>query len=61
MNVITPKWHTTREVAALLGFSISKTKMLIITGEIKSLKDGRNRRILPQWVDEYVQKRVEEA
>ncbi|MFF4040668.1 excisionase family DNA-binding protein [Streptomyces sp. NPDC001816] len=52
--VIQPKWHTTAEVAAMLKFSLSKTKMLVLTGEIRSVKVGRNRRILPEWVDEYV-------
>ncbi|MET9893607.1 helix-turn-helix domain-containing protein [Streptomyces sp. NPDC006465] len=53
--VITRKWHTTAEVAEMLGFSLSKTKMLVLTGEIRSVKIGRNRRILPSWVDEYIQ------
>lgn len=58
--VIRPKWHSTAEVAAMLGYSVSKTKMLVITGEIRSLKDGGHRRILPEWVDEYIAKRVRE-
>ncbi|MET7859766.1 excisionase family DNA-binding protein [Streptomyces sp. NPDC005134] len=53
--VIQRKWHTTKEVAEMLGFGLSKTKMLVLTGEIRSVKVGRNRRILPVWVDEYVQ------
>ncbi|MFJ4889065.1 helix-turn-helix domain-containing protein [Streptomyces sp. NBC_01281] len=53
--VITRKWHTTAEVAEMLGFGLSKTKMLVLTGEIRSVKIGRNRRILPAWVDEYIQ------
>ncbi|SHL69099.1 excisionase family DNA-binding protein [Actinacidiphila paucisporea] len=53
--VIDRKWHTVAEVAAMLGFGLSKTKMLVLTGEIRSVKVGRNRRILPAWVDEYVQ------
>ena len=48
------KWHTVSEVAGMLNFGISKTKMLVATGEIQSVKVGANRRILPQWVDEYV-------
>ncbi|GGU75959.1 hypothetical protein GCM10010275_07920 [Streptomyces litmocidini] len=55
-TVIQPKWHTTAEVAALLGFGLSKTKMLLLTGEIRSVKVGRNRRVLPAWVDEYVER-----
>jgi excisionase family DNA binding protein len=45
----------------MLGFGLSKTKMLVKTGELRSLKDGGHRRILPEWVDEYVARRVEEA
>lgn len=55
-TVIQPKWHTTAEVATMLGFGLSKTKMLVLTGEIRSVKVGRNRRILPTWVDEYIQR-----
>ncbi|MFE9483429.1 excisionase family DNA-binding protein [Streptomyces spororaveus] len=54
--VIQRKWHTTAEVAEMLGFGLSKTKMLVLTGEIRSVKVGRNRRILPAWVDEYVER-----
>jgi excisionase family DNA binding protein len=54
-TVIERKWHTVAEVAAMLGFGLSKTKMLVLTGEIRSVKVGRNRRVLPAWVDEYVQ------
>ncbi|WP_344567823.1 excisionase family DNA-binding protein [Streptomyces axinellae] len=60
-TTITPKWHTTAEVAAMLGFGLSKTKMLVLTGEIRSVKVGRNRRILPAWVDEFVQHCAAEA
>ena len=31
--------------------------MLIITSELRSIKDGRSRRILPEWVEAYVQDR----
>lgn len=55
-TTVTPKWHTTAEVAAMLGFGLSKTKMLVLSGEIRSVKVGRNRRILPAWVDEYVER-----
>jgi excisionase family DNA binding protein len=60
-TVITRKWYTTAEVAEMLGYGLSKTKMLVLTGEIRSIKDGRNRRILPRWVDEYVERRAQEA
>ncbi|MCK8676395.1 excisionase family DNA-binding protein [Streptomyces lichenis] len=60
-NVIQPKWHSTAEVAGMLGFGLSKTKMLVLTGEIRSVKIGRHRRILPAWVDEYVQGVIADA
>jgi excisionase family DNA binding protein len=44
----------------LLGFGLYKTKALIASGELRSLKDGRYRRILPEWVDEYIAKRAQE-
>ncbi|MCX4700086.1 helix-turn-helix domain-containing protein [Streptomyces sp. NBC_01373] len=60
-TVIERKWYTTAEVAEMLGYGLSKTKMLVLTGEIRSIKDGRNRRILPRYVDEYVERRAKEA
>ena len=54
------RWYTVAEVAAMLGFGLSKTKMLVATGELRSLKDGRHRRILPAWVDEYVDRKAKE-
>lgn len=56
-----PRWFTVRQVAQLLGYGESKVRMLIITGDLRSLKDGRSRRVLPQWVDEYVDRRAVEA
>ena len=35
--------------------------MLVATGELRSLKDGKHRRILPEWVDEYIERRVKEG
>ncbi|MEU9607739.1 helix-turn-helix domain-containing protein [Streptomyces sp. NPDC048057] len=61
MTVITRRWHTTAEVAAMLGFGLSKTKTLVLTGQIRSVKVGRNRRILPAWVDGYVQRVAADA
>lgn len=58
---ITPKWFTVPEVAQMLSFSVSKTKMLVLSGELRSLKAGRSRRILPEWVDEYVARQAAEA
>ncbi|GIJ40623.1 excisionase family DNA-binding protein [Micromonospora andamanensis] len=56
---LTPRWHSPAEVAVLLGFGISKVKMKIATGELRSIKDGKYRRILPEWVDEYIREQVE--
>jgi excisionase family DNA binding protein len=55
------RWYSPQEVADMLGFGIYKVKMLLITREMRSIKDGKYRRILPEWVDEYVARRVEEA
>jgi excisionase family DNA binding protein len=41
-------------VAVLLRYGISKVKNKIATGEIRSIKDGKYRRILPEWVDDYI-------
>ena len=57
---LTPKWYSPAEVAVLLGFGLSKVKMLIATRELRSVKDGKYRRILPEWVDEYIRTRVEQ-
>lgn len=56
---LTPKWYSPAEVAAQLGFGLSKVKMKIATGELRSIKDGKYRRILPEWVDQYVQDQVD--
>jgi len=58
---IAAKWHTVADVAAMLGYGLSKTKMLVATGQIRSLKDGRNRRVLPEWIDQYIAARVAAA
>jgi excisionase family DNA binding protein len=59
--LLAPKWYSVAQVAQLLGFGLSKTKMLVATGELRSVKDGKNRRILPEWVDDYIQRRVKEG
>lgn len=58
---IAPKWYATKQVALMLGYSLTKTKHLILSGQIRSIKDGGNRRILPEYVDEYVARRIREA
>jgi excisionase family DNA binding protein len=55
-----PKWYSPREVGLLLGYGPSKIKMKIATGQLRSIKDGKYRRILPEWVDEYIARQVEE-
>ena len=59
--IFTPRWYTVDRVAQLLNYGESKVRMLIIAGDLRSLKDGRSRRILPEWVDEYVQHKAAEA
>lgn len=57
---LAPKWYSPAEVAILLGYGLSKVKMLIATRELRSIKDGKYRRILPEWVDEYIATRVQQ-
>lgn len=47
---------TTEEAAAQLGIGITKTKSLIRTGEIHSVKVGRLRRIVRTSLEEYIQR-----
>ncbi|MGW1448445.1 excisionase family DNA-binding protein [Micromonospora sp. NPDC002411] len=58
-HALRPRWYSPAEVAVLLGFGISKVKMKIATGELRSIKDGKYRRILPEWVDDYIREQVE--
>ena len=44
----------------LLGYGLTKTKHLILSGQIRSVKDGGHRKILPEWVDEYIRRKVAE-
>ena len=59
-EVVAPRWYTIEQVAAMLNYGLTKTKYLVHSGQIRSVKDGGNRRILPEWVDEYIRQRVEE-
>ena len=59
-EVITPKWYTIEQVALMLGYGLTKTKHLVLSGQIRSVKDGGNSRILPEWVDDYIRHKVEE-
>ena len=56
-----PRWFTVKEVAVMLGFGETTVRMLILSGDLRSLKDGRSRRVLPEWADEYVARRVAES
>lgn len=58
---VQPAWYTTREVAEMLRYSLSKTKFLVKEGRIRSVKDGGSRRILPEYVAEYVAMKAQEA
>lgn len=59
-GTLSRKWLSPAEVAELLGYGLSKVKTLIATRQLKSIKDGKYRRVLPEWVDEYVARRVQE-
>jgi excisionase family DNA binding protein len=56
--ILASRWYTVAQVAQLLNYGESKVRMLIITGQLRSIKDGRSRRILPEWVEAYVQDRA---
>ena len=59
-NLIELKWYTIAQVAEMLGYGLTKTKHLVLSGQIRSVKDGGNRRILPEWIDDYVRRVVKE-
>ena len=59
--VLMRRWHTCGEVAEMLGYGESKVRGLVASGDMRSLKDGKSRRILPEWVDEYVAMRAAQA
>ena len=59
-TTVQPRWLTAQQVAEILGFGLSKTKMLIAQRQIRSVKDGHHRRVLPEWVDEYIAGKIEE-
>jgi excisionase family DNA binding protein len=59
-EVVTPRWYTVEQVALMLNYGLTKTKYLVHSGQIRSVKDGGNRRVLPEWVDDYIRRCVEE-
>jgi excisionase family DNA binding protein len=56
---IARKWYSTAEVAEMLGYGLTKTKFLVLSGEIRSVKAGGSRKILPEWVDDYLRRMIE--
>jgi excisionase family DNA binding protein len=56
MNTNTKILFTTEEAAARLSIGITKTKALIRSGELNSLKIGRCRRITAGSIEDYVQR-----
>lgn len=46
--------YTTEETAAALGIGVTKAKELIRTGELRSIKIGRLRRITVNSLSEYI-------
>jgi excisionase family DNA binding protein len=58
---LTRRWYTVAEVAEMLGYGQTKVRMAIISGDLRSVKDGNLRRILPEWVDDYIALRVAES
>ncbi len=60
-SAVEAKWYTTAEVAVMLRYSLTKTKHLILSGQIRSIKDGGSRRILPEAVEEYIRRREQET
>jgi excisionase family DNA binding protein len=38
--IFTPRWYTVAQVAQLLNYGESKVRMLIITGQLRSIKTG---------------------
>jgi excisionase family DNA binding protein len=55
------KLLTVQEVADRLGLSKSKTYDLVMNGQIKSMKIGRNRRVLSAALDEFVERMAAES
>jgi excisionase family DNA binding protein len=58
---VEPKWYTTAQVAAMLGYGLTKTKHLILSGQLGSIKDGGSRRILPEHIDAYIRRKAQDA
>jgi hypothetical protein len=50
---------STAEVAEMLATGSLK-QFLVLSGQIRSVKDGRYRRILPEWVNDYIRRVAED-
>jgi excisionase family DNA binding protein len=61
ISPVEPKWYTTTQVAAMLGYGLTKTKHLILSGQLGSIKDGGSRRILPEHIDAYIRRKAQDA
>ena len=59
-EIVAPRWYTLEQVAVMLNYGLTKTKYLVHSGQIRSVKDGRYRRILPEWVDDYIRRVAED-
>ncbi len=55
-TAMTRKWYSTAEAAQILGYGLTKTKFLVLSGQIRSVKDGGHRKILPEWIDDYIRR-----
>jgi Transposase, Mutator family len=44
-SAITPRWYSTAEVATMLGYGLKKTKHPVMSGQIRSIKDGGHRNV----------------
>ena len=49
-----------KEIEQSLGLGHTKTSELIRTGEIQSIKIGRSRRSTPEWISEFIQRKLKE-
>jgi len=43
----------------MLGYGLTKTKFFVLSREIRSVKAGGRRKILPEWVDGHIRRTVE--
>jgi hypothetical protein len=56
-----PSWYNVAQAAQLLEYGETKGLMLITSGDLRSLKDERARRVLPEWVEVSVRLRASRA